>query len=246
MSTKGRNFGRNNAPPQDPTKVPLGIDNQTYFTPQIPEEIKEIVPILHRLTSDILNEILQSIILYLKGNQITDEQFIILTKLSNKIEGGFDVSLIYTGLYLIINIAIRQKIKNIIIKNDLLKMNLPSNVIDDIIRYIRISRFDIENSALQYRIRLPRLEKLRWRVDVIISSGSLSRVLRPTILMQMILSNKVIKTFEVSTEQFSQLRLGVAKVNFFLFIFYFYSFNFKFYCLFRYYLICKLWKDTQS
>jgi hypothetical protein len=29
----------------------------------------------------------------------------------------------------------------------------------------------------------------------------------------MILSNNVIKTFEVSTEQFSQLRYGVAKVS---------------------------------
>lgn len=212
MSNKGRNFGRTTQQQQDPTKVPNGIDNITYFTPQIPSEVKEIVPLLHKITIEIFREILSSVLLYLKGNTITDEQFLVLQRLSNKIEGGIDIGLLYSGLYTIIRIAIRQKVKNDVIKNDLLKMNLPSHIVDDIIRVIRISRFDIENTALVNRIRFPRLEKLRWRVDVIISSGSLSRVLRPTILMQMILSNKVIKTFEVSIEQFSQLRLGVAKV----------------------------------
>jgi hypothetical protein len=32
-------------------------------------------------------------------------------------------------------------------------------------------------------------------------------------VLQMILSNRVIKTFEVSVEQFNQLRFGVAKVR---------------------------------
>ena len=33
-------------------------------------------------------------------------------------------------------------------------------------------------------------------------------------VLQMMLSNRVIKTFEVSVEQFHQLRFGVAKVSF--------------------------------
>ena len=42
----------------------------------------------------------------------------------------------------------------------------------------------VQEYAVASRIRCPRLERLRWRVDVVISSGSLSRVMRPTILMQ--------------------------------------------------------------
>lgn len=66
--------------------------------------------------------------------------------------------------------------------------------------------------ALAARIRCPRLERLRWRVDVVISTGSLSRVMRPTLLFQMVLSSGAIKSFQVSVEQFHQLRFGVAKV----------------------------------
>jgi hypothetical protein len=220
MATKGRNFGRTAAAPQDPTKVPPGIDSSTYFAPQIPDEVKEVVPIFHRLTStELLRETLQHIINHLNGNQLTDDQFLSLQRQSLKLENSsgtetaFDYGLFFTGLYSIIRLAIRYKIKNDTIRTDLNKMNVPSAVVDDIVRAIRSSRFDIERAALAHRIRFPRLEKLRWRVDVIISSGSLSRVLRPTILMQMVLSNKIIKTFEVSIDQFSQLRVGVAKVR---------------------------------
>lgn len=229
MATKGRNFGKTAAIPQDPTKVPNGIDPSTYFAPSIPQEVKEIVPILHTISLNLLRETLSTIMNYLQGQvMISDEYFLSLQRMAIKLEkengnktgsggtgtGCSDYGLLFTGLYSMIKIAIQFKIKNEIIRNDLLKMNVPIPVIDDLIRVIRLSRFDIERAALANRIRFPRLEKLRWRVDVVISSGSLSRVLRPTILMQMILSNKVIKTFEISIEQFSQLRLGVAKVRY--------------------------------
>lgn len=206
-------FGRTAAPPQDPTKVPAGIDTSTYFAPSIPDEVKACVPLFHIVPTEILRETLQNVLHYLKGGEVTDEQFLAMQRVSNKVE-DLDYGVYFTGVYTIIRVAIRLKTKSETIRADLTKMNVPGGVVDDLIRVIRVSRFDIENAALANRIRFPRLEKLRWRVDVIISSGSLSRVLRPTILMQMILSNKLIKTFEVSTEQFNQLRYGVAKVCF--------------------------------
>ena len=217
MSTKGRNFGRTVASPQDPTKVPSGIDNVTYFAPLIPEEIKEMIPLLHTITIEYFQQLLETVITYLQGVTITEENLLTLQRLNSKNYSNLSFNLLLTGLYLLISIAIRQKVKNSTIKTDLLKMNVPSLLIDEIIKVIRLTRFDIESYSINSRISFPRLIKLRWRVDVIISSGSLSRVLRPIILMQMILSNKVIKTFEVSIEQFSQLRLGVAKVTFFSF-----------------------------
>ena len=42
----------------------------------------------------------------------------------------------------------------------------------------------VQAFAVESRIRCPRLERLRWRVDVVISSGSLSRVMRPSVLLQ--------------------------------------------------------------
>lgn len=71
-------------------------------------------------------------------------------------------------------------------------------------------RQTIEKAAKENRIQLPKLQTLRWRVDVTVSSGSLSRIMRPNILFQMILKNGSMKTFEVSIAQFHQLRYNVA------------------------------------
>ena len=45
-----------------------------------------------------------------------------------------------------------------------------------------------------------------------ISSGSLSRVMVPTLLFQVTLSNGKIHTFGVNIQEFNQLRYGVAKM----------------------------------
>lgn len=184
MSTKARGFGRAaNKAPQDPTKVPAGIDNSTFFAPAIPDEVRACVPLLHITPTEILREALQNALKYLKGIEITDEQYLAMQKNASTID-GLDFSVMFTGLYSIIRVAIRQKAKNDTVRADLAKMNVPENVVEGIAKIVKVARGDIENCALSTRIRFPKLEKLRWRVDVIISSGSLSRVLRPTILMQ--------------------------------------------------------------
>ncbi len=61
-------------------------------------------------------------------------------------------------------------------------------------------------------VRYPTLEELKWRVDVTISSSSLSRVLKPTILMQTTTSDGKQKSFELSLDKFHELRYNVAKV----------------------------------
>lgn len=53
---------------------------------------------------------------------------------------------------------------------------------------------------------------LNWRVDVTISTTSMSRVFKPSVLMRMTLSNGKIVTFEVSVDKFQELRYNVAKV----------------------------------
>lgn len=57
----------------------------------------------------------------------------------------------------------------------------------------------------------PALKSLEWRVDVTISTTSLSRAFMPTVLMQLTLSDKSMYTFELSIDRFHQLRYNVAK-----------------------------------
>lgn len=50
------------------------------------------------------------------------------------------------------------------------------------------------------------------RVDVTISSGSLTKVMRPVVTMETRTSDGSIHTFEVPADQLHQLRYSVAKV----------------------------------
>jgi hypothetical protein len=70
----------------------------------------------------------------------------------------------------------------------------------------------LEQSIFNGSTRYPTLDNLTWRVDVTISSNSLSRILKPTILMTTTTSDGQKKTFEVSVEQFHELRYNVSKV----------------------------------
>ncbi|XP_003424560.1 COMM domain-containing protein 5 [Nasonia vitripennis] len=59
---------------------------------------------------------------------------------------------------------------------------------------------------------LPHLHACKWRVDIIISSSFMSKVLEPHVLMEWILSNGESYTFELSLSRFHQLRHAVAKL----------------------------------
>lgn len=60
--------------------------------------------------------------------------------------------------------------------------------------------------------KLPSLEDLRWRLDVIISTSSLHRVLRPQLTMQCALSDGSTHAFHVSKQRFHELRYTAAKM----------------------------------
>jgi hypothetical protein len=57
-----------------------------------------------------------------------------------------------------------------------------------------------------------RVQHVRWRVDVVISSSSVSRVMRPSLLMELTLSDGRIEVMEVPVEEFHTLRYTAAKL----------------------------------
>ncbi|XP_058791702.1 COMM domain-containing protein 5-like [Phymastichus coffea] len=58
----------------------------------------------------------------------------------------------------------------------------------------------------------PYIVACKWRLDIIISSSLMSKVLQPYILMEWILSDGKSYTFELSIPHFHKLRHAVAKV----------------------------------
>eukprot|EP00475_Leptophrys_vorax_P041024 TRINITY_DN7702_c0_g1_i1.p1 TRINITY_DN7702_c0_g1~~TRINITY_DN7702_c0_g1_i1.p1 ORF type:complete len:247 (+),score=41.96 TRINITY_DN7702_c0_g1_i1:137-877(+) len=57
----------------------------------------------------------------------------------------------------------------------------------------------------------PSLVRFRWRVDVIISNTSLTKVFKPTLLLEVTQSNGAITTTECPLDQFHKLRYSVSK-----------------------------------
>ena len=58
----------------------------------------------------------------------------------------------------------------------------------------------------------PRIVDVKWRVDVTISTSSLERVMRPSVMMQLTLTDGTVKTFEMAMDQLHKLRYSLAKV----------------------------------
>lgn len=175
MATKGKS-----KKDVDPLKVPNGIDASTFFAPQIPDEIKLAMPLFHSSSSETLKQLVQRMFEYL----ITQDEFSLDRDNFGSDANIDELNLLMTAIYIIIRTAIRNKVKLSTLKNDLTAMNFPKESMEDIGKGIMKLRAKLETAAVENRIHFPKLEKLKWRIDVAISSGMLSRVMRPNILMQ--------------------------------------------------------------
>lgn len=173
------------ANPADSTKFPSSlVEVTTFFAGPVPEEIKASVPLFHTLSMEHVTELITLSSQYLQQDS---KDFVIHATFYEKFPSPEVANTLLTATFLILRTALRNKVKISVIKTDLLAMNLPSNVVDKLCEEMVQSRKVLESVAVrQQRIRLPALEKVRWRIDVSISSGSLSRVMRPNILMQVL------------------------------------------------------------
>ena len=85
-------------------------------------------------------------------------------------------------------------------------------MVDDACCFAGDRRAAVDAAQEANRVKLPGLSNFKWRVDVAISTSSLKRALKPSVLMQMTLDNGKIHTFEMPVEQFHKLRYNVAFV----------------------------------
>jgi len=119
---------------------------------------------------------------------------------------------LFTGIYDLLGSAVRQKVKENVFVQDLNKMQMPSMFATDFIQAFNRKRESLFQAACFQRITLPSITDLEWRVDVTVSTTALSRVFRPSILMQITLSDNTVKLFECSVDKFHELRYNVAKL----------------------------------
>lgn len=115
------------------------------------------------------------------------------------------------GVLAVLKCAVRLRVKETDVLKDLIMFAFPKPCADLLSQTVKERRQQLEEQAGHHLEAFPTLKSLEWRVDVTISTTSLSRAFMPTVLMQLTLSDKSMYTFELSIDRFHQLRYNVAK-----------------------------------
>lgn len=125
------------------------------------------------------------------------------------------LTMIYTGLLKLLTSALRAPaIKQEVIKEDLSEfLKFPAEFTNDFVGVSHGQRREIiEGCLLNASPKYPFMQNFNWRIDVSISTSSLSRTLESIILVQMQLSDGRIVSFEITLAAFHNLRFNVAMI----------------------------------
>eukprot|EP01029_Cantina_marsupialis_P027707 TRINITY_DN773222_c0_g1_i1.p1 TRINITY_DN773222_c0_g1~~TRINITY_DN773222_c0_g1_i1.p1 ORF type:complete len:255 (-),score=44.58 TRINITY_DN773222_c0_g1_i1:143-907(-) len=181
------------------------LDMPTFLGSKVPLELRLAIPGMYELNSESFRFVLSNVINHCKGNEISDESFIEMQRMSKYSEK------VFCSLHLILKTAIRQQTKTNEVREHLSAINMPMHCVEDISNSLKANRINIEKNFAAESMQFPTLVDCRWRVDVGISSSKAKSLLKPTVLMEMQDSNGESRTFEVTLEQLQQLRYTVAK-----------------------------------
>ncbi|GMI58632.1 hypothetical protein ScalyP_jg7771 [Parmales sp. scaly parma] len=219
------------------SQVPHGLDSTTFFSPTIPSCVKLLPPLFASAPTPVPTTLFRSsiklaITALQHNDSIGDSKSIKISdidELVNSIPNSNSnststsnstpdpywdhaaVSKLVTAVVVILGKAVSARTKLTIVTKDLEQMMLPQDFVKDLVSALRNARFSIEDHARTINPKPPSLSNFRWRVDVAISTDSLSKVFKPSILAEMTLSDGKIKTFEIPVSEFHTLRYNVAK-----------------------------------
>jgi hypothetical protein len=121
-------------------------------------------------------------------------------------------SVVFTGLYFVLRAAIRQKLKAADFKDQCTRLLMHEPVLKLVTQLYETKKEEFVLASKNRASWFNTVVNVRWRVDVTISTSVMQRVFKPVLLLQLELSNGCIRTFEVSLEQFHELRLACATV----------------------------------
>eukprot|EP00939_MAST-03C_sp_MAST-3C-sp1_P000067 g67.t1 len=189
-------------------RVPQKVDG-TFLGETVPNVLKQSMPAIHKLGKEKFAIVLNEAVDQFAGNSNVSG----LDKAreaSGLVDDDFHA--VHTSFITILRAGFRERHKRKKLEDDMKAMNFPEYASEGFVNIFSKRRGSMESIAKTETFRYPTLKNLKWRVDVTISTSSLSRVLKPSVLMEMSLSDGSIKTFEMQIDQFHQLRYNVAKV----------------------------------
>eukprot|EP00002_Diphylleia_rotans_P032613 TRINITY_DN6862_c0_g6_i1.p1 TRINITY_DN6862_c0_g6~~TRINITY_DN6862_c0_g6_i1.p1 ORF type:complete len:198 (-),score=54.96 TRINITY_DN6862_c0_g6_i1:235-828(-) len=165
-------------------------------------DVRVMLPLLEKLEKAQFTKILQAVVLSFSQGEDAAKDLALEQD---------SVAILYTGLHAIVRAGIRGRTKQDVLEGFLQELKVPAQFVPSIISAVVKQRANIEAGAEENRLSLPTFDDLKWRIDVTISTGALTRVLSPSIMAQTTLSDGSIKSFTMTQEQFHALRFQVAK-----------------------------------
>ncbi|XP_014671435.1 PREDICTED: COMM domain-containing protein 5-like [Priapulus caudatus] len=202
-----------------PTAYVTEAHSKAMFSGQkIPPQILYLSKNIHTVDVSVFGRLLQLCVKEILEENVTENEFqdFIATCKCSAAKSEDVLSDLYAGTRLLMTSAFRipsAQLKPELFKDSLLQLKIPQAYVEQVVSVVfGHQRAEIDRKVLQTRPRLSTLQRYRWRCDVTISTNSLNRVLEPTILMELTLSNGRIANFEVPVSKFHELRYNVAQV----------------------------------
>ncbi|KAM9795461.1 COMM domain-containing protein 5 [Neosynchiropus ocellatus] len=187
--------------------------DSSFLGGRIPREIESLSKNLKDLDQETFRKILKAVVSALEGKDCRE---VMESIAENSVIPQETLSHIVAGMYRVLSEAIRippASLKVESFKETLREMRIPEEFITDFSSVVFGNRrAALEAAAAQNDPHLPRVDELKWRLDVAISTSSLARALQPSLLMQMKLSDGSHQQFEVPVAKFQELRYNVALI----------------------------------
>jgi len=96
--------------------------------------------------------------------------------------------------------------------SSLIALGLDTAIVTDVMSAIKKGRNELIEAYSTHNPRCAQyITNMRWRIDVTISSSTLNRVMRPSILLELTLNDNSVELFDVPLEEFHILRYSCAK-----------------------------------
>uniref|UniRef100_A0A1A8QDJ9 COMM domain-containing protein 5 n=1 Tax=Nothobranchius rachovii TaxID=451742 RepID=A0A1A8QDJ9_9TELE len=185
----------------------------SFLGGRIPPEIESMSRNLKDVDHELFRKLLKAVVSALEGKDCRE---VLRSVAEGSVIPQERLSHIIAGMHRLLSEAIRippSLLKQEAFKDDLRMLKMPEDFITDFSSVVFGNRrAALEAASSQKDPHLPTLEEFKWRVDVSISTSSLSRALQPSVLTQMKLSDGTFHRFEVPVSKFQELRYNVALI----------------------------------
>lgn len=191
----------------------LEIDRLPFYGVRLPPNMAALKKVGNKVERSTFQKILRLAVSAVEGKAVKPEQ---INSLATDTIPLQTIHVAYAGLLKTIQAAFRCSAAALTkeqFTQDLAAINLTKEMVEDVTSAVFGSRRAVlEAASINNAPRKPTIVDFKWRIDVGISTTSLSRVLEPVVAASMTLSNGETKNFEMSVTKFQELRYNVATV----------------------------------